>query len=201
MAQTCGGAVGAGVLAAYDRQGFALLDVALSAKDVASIERYLQQREATAHPGNVKDGAGLLRAVHGWEDGVLSEGTMAKLRAASCAVIGCDAVYLYQFRVNVKRPTSNAAGGWSPHRDFDFWHRMDGMPHPKAVVVHFFLTDHTPENGPLVLCDGSHRVDAALHVAKEDDDGDWQAGFTEDLKYTVDTDAVHAWATKTTAAP
>jgi len=46
-------------------------------------------------------------------------------------------VYVFQFRINTKFPSKcGSSGAWGPQRDCDFWHHMDGVPHPRAVLLH-----------------------------------------------------------------
>lgn len=76
-------------------------------------------------------------------------------------------VYIYQSRINLKMPF--ASDGWSWHQDFTAWHRGDGMPTPKAMMVAVFLHDCTPANGPLLVIPGSHSDDLEVILSREQD--------------------------------
>ena len=68
-------------------------------------------------------------------------------------------------------------GGWQPHRDFDYWQQNDGMSAPRAAIFHILVTDHTQQNGPLILCNGSHKLtDVQIKTIADDS---WQANFGE----------------------
>ena len=178
----------------YAKDGVAYMDVMATSSELEEVKRFLQTRQEENHPGNVRDESSRLRAVHGYDKG-FSPTLMNKLAAKAKALLSCDSVYCYQLRVNAKYPATDGSGKWVPHRDFDFWHRMDGMPEPNCVVLHVLVNEHTTSNGPLVLCAGSHQEDV-LPLVTEDDS--WDAGFREDLKYTVNSELVDTWKNKTT---
>jgi len=50
------------------------------------------------------------------------------------------------------------------HSDFETWHAEDGMLRMRAVTAQIFLSDVTPENGPLMLIPGSHLHSSARAV-------------------------------------
>ena len=177
----------------YETQGFALSTLKANPAELADFDTYLTSRVHEGHPGNIFDGEGHLRAVHGYEQGLIST-LMARLANQAKTLLGCRSVYLYQFRVNSKHPSLQGRGGWKPHRDYDYWQRMDGLPLPRLVVFHIFLTEQTPDNGAIVLCNGSHQADVDLCVM---DDTDWRKGFEETLSYTIPHETYEDWPNKT----
>jgi ectoine hydroxylase len=165
----------------HDRNGWAKMEFKATDDQVNQIEKYVADRVAAEHPGNVVDDEGQLRAVHGYSPG-WNPSLMNSLASRALSFLGCDSVYVYQFRVNIKTP-SKTAGSWSLHRDFDFWHGMDGMPTTDAVAFHILVSEHTDTNGPVVFVDGSHQVPVDPDAK---DSKDWKAGFGEStLKYTL----------------
>lgn len=178
--------------AGYTRNGYAVLYPPATPAEIAEVEEYIERRVADGHEGNIFDGNGRLRALHGYErgTGMLSD-LMGRCAAVARKVLDCDRVYVYQFRVNVKNGTKGAKrefGAWKPHRDFDYWHNLDGMAEPRAVIFHMLVNEHHARNGPLEVCPGSHRrqlVDGELLVAPE---SDWKAGFSENIKYQINPD-------------
>ncbi len=177
----------------YEAQGFAPLEFKAESAELADFDAYIASRVQAQHPGNIFDDEGNLRAVHGYERGLIST-LMAKLANQAKGLLDCRSVYLYQFRVNSKHPSQQGRGGWAPHRDYDFWQRMDGLPLPRLVVFHIFLTEQTSDNGALVLCDGSHKANVELCII---DDQDWRGGFGEVLSYTIPPEAYEDWSKKT----
>jgi len=66
-----------------------------------------------------------------------------------------EPVYIQQVKVNVK----SAFGGelWQWHYDFATHHSDDGVPQPRALNLHVFLSEVNDYNGPLYFIPGSHR--------------------------------------------
>ena len=67
-----------------------------------------------------------------------------------------DEVYLHQSRLNYKPGFEGKEFYW--HSDFETWHTEDGMPRMRALSMSVLLAENTPNNGPLMLIPGSHRV-------------------------------------------
>lgn len=67
-------------------------------------------------------------------------------------------VYVHQTRLNLKEGLkSSPAGGYPWHQDYSSFHRLDGMPEPRALVVSVFMDDVTACNAPLMMIPGSHK--------------------------------------------
>ncbi len=98
-------------------------------------------------------------------------------------------VYLYQFKINAK--LGMAGDVWAWHQDFIFWCKEDGTPEPRLVNAALFLDEVNEFNGPLIFIPRSHRegmIDlrpAGVPPGYEEDP-DWIANLTADLKYTLD---------------
>ncbi|MGY2809558.1 MULTISPECIES: ectoine hydroxylase [unclassified Bradyrhizobium] len=67
-----------------------------------------------------------------------------------------DKVYIHQSRLNHKPGFEGKEFYW--HSDFETWHVEDGMPRMRALSMSVLLAENTPDNGPLMLMPGSHRV-------------------------------------------
>ncbi|MCP1912158.1 ectoine hydroxylase [Bradyrhizobium elkanii] len=67
-----------------------------------------------------------------------------------------DKVYIHQSRLNYKPGFEGKKFYW--HSDFETWHVEDGMPRMRALSMSVLLAENTPDNGPLMLMPGSHRV-------------------------------------------
>jgi L-proline 4-hydroxylase len=94
-----------------------------------------------------------------------------------------SAVYVHQFKINVK--AAFAGDVWRWHQDFIFWRKEDGMQAPRAVNAIVFLDDVTEFNGPLYLVPGSQSVGMIDVDPLAAPDRSWRASFAADLKYTV----------------
>ncbi len=63
-------------------------------------------------------------------------------------------VYVHQSRINIKQ-TGGSIVEW--HQDFGTYHRVDGIPEPRGIMIAVFLDDVTPCNAPLLAVPGSQR--------------------------------------------
>ncbi len=71
----------------------------------------------------------------------------------SKTLLGND-VYVHQSRINIKQ-TNGSVVAW--HQDFGTYHRVDGVPEPRGVMIGVFLDDVTEVNAPLLGVPGSHK--------------------------------------------
>jgi ectoine hydroxylase len=67
-------------------------------------------------------------------------------------LLGND-VFVHQSRINMKQ-TNGSIVAW--HQDFGTYHRVDGVPEPRGVMIAVFLDDVTAANAPLLAVPGSH---------------------------------------------
>ena len=74
-------------------------------------------------------------------------------------ILGTDALYIQQVKVNAKVAFSGELWQW--HYDFATHHNEDGVPEPHALNLHVFLDDVSEFNGPLWFIRGSHRFGPA----------------------------------------
>ncbi|MEM9564513.1 MAG: phytanoyl-CoA dioxygenase family protein [Actinomycetota bacterium] len=65
-----------------------------------------------------------------------------------------DDVFVHQSRINMKQ-TNGSIVAW--HQDFGTYHRVDGVPEPRGIMIAVFLDDVTNVNAPLLAVPGSHR--------------------------------------------
>ncbi len=70
----------------------------------------------------------------------------------SRTLLGND-VFVHQSRINMKQ-TNGSIVAW--HQDFGTYHRVDGVPEPRGVMIAVFLDDVTAANAPLLAVPGSH---------------------------------------------
>lgn len=135
----------------HDSKGWAKMEFRAAEEDLSQINKYVVERLATEQPKNVANGA-----VHGFDAG-LDSSLMDRLASTALSFLGCDSVYVYQLRVDMKTPSKDAASG-TLRRDVDLWHDIESMPTTNAIVFHILLSDQTDSHGPVVFVDGSHDV-------------------------------------------
>jgi ectoine hydroxylase len=67
-------------------------------------------------------------------------------------LLGND-IFVHQSRINMKQ-TNGSIVAW--HQDFGTYHRVDGVPEPRGIMIAVFLDDVTHVNAPLLAVPGSH---------------------------------------------
>ena len=70
----------------------------------------------------------------------------------SRTLLGND-VFVHQSRINMKQ-TNGSIVAW--HQDFGTYHRVDGVPEPRGVMIAVFLDDVSNLNAPLLAVPTSH---------------------------------------------
>lgn len=68
-------------------------------------------------------------------------------------LLGSD-FFVHQSRINMKQ-TNGSIVAW--HQDFGTYHRVDGVPEPRGIMIAVFLDDVTHVNAPLLAVPGSHK--------------------------------------------
>jgi ectoine hydroxylase len=71
-----------------------------------------------------------------------------------CRQLLGDDVFVHQSRINMKQ-TNGSIVAW--HQDFGTYHRVDGVPEPRGIMIAVFLDDVAATNGPLLAVPGSQR--------------------------------------------
>ena len=82
----------------------------------------------------------------------------ARLLMPAIQLLGGD-VYVHQYKVNFKHAFVGDIWPW--HRDFEYWHRLDGIAKPELVSVMVALDEISEFNGPLFFIPGSHHIQEA----------------------------------------
>lgn len=172
----------------YCERGWCLLPTRISPAYLDPIRQSVAKISTQDRPEVVfEEGTRTVRAIHGCHR--FDEACARLIHHASLVeaaeMLVEDEVYVYQFKVNMKRPLEGARWPW--HQDFSFWHREDGMAAPNAVTLAIPLDDVFEHNGPVVVIPGSHSL--GLLDGGGAGGGDWRNHVAANLSYTVD-DAV-----------
>lgn len=152
-------------VAAYERDGFMVLENVFDAAEVAALRRHgdaLRSASDTLDAGTVirepgKDDGGAVRsvfAIHRQSDGFAALVADHRLAGLAAALLG-DEVYVHQSRLNFKPAFHGKEFYW--HSDFETWHTEDGMPRMRALSMSIMLDDNHPQAGPTMFVPGSHR--------------------------------------------
>lgn len=182
----------AGTVDAYHRQGWVVLENRLTQDLLAELRLAIDRICGMVRPEVVyEDDGETIRALHGCHrfDDVCDRLVRHPLFVDIAEAAVGDAVYVYQFKVNIKSPREGKRWPW--HQDFAFWSVEDGMPSPDAVNIAISLDDVHEDNGPLTVLSGSHRLGLvnSPEPTPNASSGGWRDHVSANLTHTVD-DAV-----------
>jgi ectoine hydroxylase len=150
-------------IAAYDRDGFIVLEGLFSPDEVAAMRSELAriQRIDTDHLVREKSGgvAKTIYRVHDAKSPTASPVFHAAVRSPRLLgpaqdVLQDEALYVYHTKCNLKTAIDGSVWAW--HQDFGSWKR-DGMPEPRPTTALIMLDEPTEMNGCLYFIPGSHK--------------------------------------------
>jgi ectoine hydroxylase len=79
-------------------------------------------------------------------------------------------IFVHQSRVNVKQ-LGGSIVKW--HQDFGTYHRVDGLPDPRGIMVGVYLDDINECNAPLLAIPGSHKHGIVSKAFKDPSSDDY----------------------------
>ncbi len=141
-------------IATYREKGYVLVPRLLATDELAVLEGALQS--VTQHRGPEvmleKDGKPhVVYGMHMLDPRFRTLSRHPRLVAPAEQLLG-EQIYVHQSRVNVKQ-FGGAVVDW--HQDFGTYHRVDGVPEPKGLMISIFLDDISACNAPLMLIPGT----------------------------------------------
>ncbi|MFG6107727.1 phytanoyl-CoA dioxygenase family protein [Leptothoe sp. EHU-05/26/07-4] len=182
----------------YEKEGVLFLPEYLSQEEVALLKAEIVKLPEDL-PGRVfeKDSQ-TVRALHGSHQHsyLLKRLVRHPLLLEPAQQILKEQVYLYQFKINMKAAFSGDAWPW--HQDYMFWYGEDGLLTPAVISAAIFIDDIDQFNGPLFFIPGSH-TDGVINVgarAQTNEEEDWIANVSADLKYCVGEDLIASMVQK-----
>jgi ectoine hydroxylase len=143
-------------IAAYGDKGWIVIDDAFSADEVAVLEAAALSVMERPGPevGREADGSPhVCWGMHLFDERLAALVHHPLLVTASRELLGDD-FFVHQSRINMKQ-TNGSIVAW--HQDFGTYHRVDGVPDPRGIMIAVFLDDVTHVNAPLLAVPGSHR--------------------------------------------
>lgn len=75
-------------------------------------------------------------------------------------------IFVHQSRINMKQ-TNGSIVAW--HQDFGTYHRVDGVPEPRGIMIAVFVDEVSNTNAPLLAVPGSH-TEGLVSTAQVDPD-------------------------------
>jgi ectoine hydroxylase len=146
-------------LAEFDREGYLFLPDVFSAEEVAILNAetpgiFAQDRpEVTREKGSASPRTAWY--VQTWNDVYATLARHPRLVEPGMQILGSDALYMHQFKINAKAAFDGAVWQW--HQDYATWSNDDDMPEPKAMNIALFLAEANEFNGPLMFIPRSHK--------------------------------------------
>lgn len=147
----------------FDCDGYLVLENLFSESEIAALQA--ETGRLLGDPASLKDetviaepGSREIRSIFEihQQSTLIARLTTDERMAGIASFLLDDRVYIHQSRLNYKPGFQGKEFYW--HSDFETWHAEDGMPRMHALSMSVLLAENTPNNGPLMVIPGSHRV-------------------------------------------
>ncbi len=143
-------------VATYEHQGWTLVPSVFDADELAVLSAAAVEVMNRPGPevGREADGSPhVCWGMHLFDDRLGELVHHPAITEWSSQLLGHD-VFVHQSRINWKQ-TNGSIVDW--HQDFGTYHRVDGVPEPRGIMIAVLLDDLTATNAPLLAVPGSHR--------------------------------------------
>lgn len=143
--------------AEFHSRGYLVVPGALSADEVAVLTAPIDDLMDRPGPEVAREPEGAAHVIYGVHLFDDRYGTFAHhpfLVEAAEQLLG-ESFFVHQSRLNVKQ-VGGSVVVW--HQDFATYHRVDGIPDPRGLVIGILLDDVTAANAPVVVVPGSHEL-------------------------------------------
>ena len=185
----------------YREKGYVLLPRLFSDAEVAVLEAAMNEVLDRDVPEVAREADGAVHIVYGAH--LFDE----RLRALSrhprivdpCRQLTGSDVFVHQSRINAKQ-AKGAMVDW--HQDFGVYHRVDGVPEPRGIVVAVFLDEVTACNAPLMCVPGSQREGLIVAAINPDaEDHERAARYRYDISQEAMADLVERYGLEAVTGP
>jgi len=140
----------------YESTGALLLERVFAQAEVAVLRQAANRVASEDRPNVTPEADGsAARMVHGAHAYEPTFGDLCRhprLIEPAAQLIG-SGVYVHQSRLNYN--AGHGTGGFDWHQDYSTWHKIDGLPNPRAMMIAVFLDEMDATNGPLLYIPGS----------------------------------------------
>jgi len=155
----------------YERKGYVLVPSLLSRQELAVLDAATGDLVRHEGPEVMLEKNGrphVIYGMHRLDPRFTALSRHPKLVEPAEQLLGSE-IYVHQSRVNVKQ-YDGAIVDW--HQDFGTYHRVDGVPEPRGLMISIFLDEVTACNAPLMVIPGTQAVgivqEARVNEAAED---------------------------------
>lgn len=174
-------------VATYQERGWVVLPEVFSAAELSVLQTAALQVLERPGPevGREADGSPhVCWGMHLFDERLGALVRHPKLVGASRQLLDND-FFVHQSRINMKQ-TNGSIVAW--HQDFGTYHRVDGVPDPRGIMIAVFLDDVTHVNAPLLAVPGSHREGLVSTAALDPDSPDFEA--VSKFRYDITDDTM-----------
>lgn len=158
----------------FDERGFLVLPGALAADEVAALDAAVEPlaRRSGGEVAREADGtAHVIYGVHLWDGRIAGLARHPAIHEPAQQLLG-GPFFIHQSRLNLKQPDGSVVV-W--HQDFATYHRIDGIPEARGLVIGVLIDAVGPANAPVIVIPGSHRggivSEAVIDEAVSDHEG------------------------------
>lgn len=182
----------------YNTKGFIVLENMLSIKEVTNLKsKILTFQSCKSLPNIICDDNGEIRSVFmpNKHEDIFRSLYLDKRLVEPCSMIIDEEIYLYQYKLNLKKPFLGQFWEW--HQDFAYWNLDDGVQSPDLVSAMIYLDDTKSYQGPLMVIPESHKFDVVAFKEKNlQHQGELMGAIGADLKYTINEQMIKELADK-----
>lgn len=143
--------------AQFDNLGYLILPGALSSDEVSVLETGIDDLAARPGPEVAREPEGAAHVVYGvhlFDERFRTLAHHPTLVGIAEQLLG-QPFFVHQSRLNVKQIVGSVVA-W--HQDFATYHRVDGIPEARGLVIGVLLDDVTACNAPVVVIPRSHTL-------------------------------------------
>jgi ectoine hydroxylase len=140
----------------FDERGFLILPGALAGDEVAVLDaavRDLAQRDGPEVAREADGSPHVIYGVHLWDPRIADLARHGVIHEAAQRLLD-GPYFVHQSRLNLKQIDGSVVA-W--HQDFATYHRVDGIPEARGLVIGVLIDTVGPANAPVIVIPGSHR--------------------------------------------
>ena len=143
-------------VAEYKEQGWVVLPSVFSREEISILERTSEEVLKRLGPEVAREADGsphVCWGMHLFDERFKALTRHPELLYPVEQLLGSK-VFVHQSRINIKQKNGSIVE-W--HQDFGTYHRIDGIPEARGIMVGIFLDDVTSCNAPVLAIPGSHK--------------------------------------------
>ncbi|MDP6951610.1 MAG: phytanoyl-CoA dioxygenase family protein, partial [Alphaproteobacteria bacterium] len=140
----------------FETRGVLVLTGALNADEIAALDAAAGDLAYRDGPEVAREADGAPHVIYGahlWDARIAALAAHPTIHTVARDLLG-GPYFIHQSRLNLKQPNGSVVA-W--HQDFATYHRVDGIPDARGLVIGVLIDSVGPENAPVIVLPGSHR--------------------------------------------